>query len=40
MHIIENVMYIKFDEMLYILDLIHDFDDEEYKIIILDDYMI
>ena len=33
-------MYIKFNEMLYILDSIYNFDDKKYKIMILDDYMI
>ena len=39
-YMIEDVIYIELDEMLYIFDSIHDFDDERYKIMILDDHMI
>ena len=39
-YMIEDVIYIKFDEMLYIFDLIYNFNDEKYKIMIFDDYMI
>ena len=37
---IENVIYIKFNKIFYILDSIYNFDDKRYKIIILDNYMI
>ena len=37
---IENVIYIEFDEMFYILDLIHNFDDKRYKIMIFNDHAI
>ena len=37
---IEDIIYIKFDEIFYILDLIYNFDDKRYKIMILDNYMI
>ena len=39
-YIIKDVIYIEFDEMLYILDSIHDFNDERYRIMILDDHAI
>ena len=37
---IEDVMYIELDEMLYILDSIHNFDDKGYRIMILDNHAI
>ena len=39
-YMIEDIIYIEFDEMLYILDLIHNFDDKRYKIAILDNHAI
>ena len=39
-YMIEDIMYIEFDEILYILDSIHDFNDERYRIMILDDHAI
>ena len=39
-YMIEDIIYIKFDEMLCIFHSIYNFDDKEYKIMILDDYMI
>ena len=39
-YMIEDVIYIEFNEIFYILNSIYNFDDKGYKIIILDDYMI
>ena len=37
---IEDVIYVEFDEMLYILNSIHNFSDKRYKIMILDSHAI
>ena len=37
---IEDVIYIEFDKILYILNSIYNFDDKRYKIIILDNHAI
>ena len=39
-YIIKGIIYIEFSEILCILDLIHNFDEKEYKIAILDDHAI
>ena len=39
-YVIEDIMYIEFDEMFYILDSIHNFDDKGYRIMVLDDHVI
>ena len=39
-YIIENVIYIESNEIFCILDLIYNFDDKRYRIIILDDHVI
>ena len=39
-YMIKDVIYIEFDEIFYIFNSIHNFDDKEYKIMILDNYMI
>ena len=39
-YMIEDIIYVEFDEMLYILNSIHNFDDKEYRIMILDDHAI
>ena len=36
----KGVMYVESDEMLCILDSIHNFDDKGYRIVILDDHAI
>ena len=37
---IKDVIYIEFDEMLYIFNSIYNFDNKRYKIMIFNDYII